>query len=240
MNSGDDIADPLDSVPDLCVGLCRFLGTLAGLAASLGLFKVLAGRWGYSFETVGQAWQAGAKGKALLLFSGLAGLLGGLIGQSVGASIRIKNDQVALRINVLWHLIANGQIGWIGSALALLTLTMRDKNATIAFMKLHGLRFGLSAMLISAVGSTFLAPVIWAFLASPRRLRDESWRAGVTVISFSVGISIGLLQSHLWGLSMPRGAILGFLFGLFLIPASSHMWQRDQQMRFNAQRRPAQ
>lgn len=233
MNSDADVAGNYGApLPHLCMGLCRCFGTIAYFAVAIGLFKYLASRWGYSFELVGQAWEAGAKGKALVFIPSLVGLLALAFGQSIGAAVAVASDRVSMRVNVLWHLFANGQIGWITLSLTVMSLTLRDKSVGIAFMKQHGIQYGLSAASVAAVGCSLIAFIIWPFVLNPLRQRDERWRAGTMVAAILLGISMGIAQSSLWGLSIPIGGAIGFLFAIFLIPASSSMWEKDQSRRF--------
>jgi len=233
MNSDADVAGTYGApLPHLCMGLSRCFGTIAYFAVAIGLFKYLANRWGYSFELVGQAWEAGAKGKALVFVPGFVGLFGLALGQSIGASVRVTSDRASMRINVLWHLFANGQIGWITLSLTVMSLTLRDKTTGIAFMKQHGIQYGLSAASVAAIGCTLIAFVMWPFVLNPLRQRDERWRVGTMVGALLVGISMGITQSFMWGLSIPIGGAIGFLLAIFLIPASSSMWEKDQSRRF--------
>lgn len=218
-------------MPHLCMGLSRFLGNIGYFTVAVGLFKYLAAHWGYSFEIVGEAWEAGGKGKALVLLPAFAGFLGLAIGQGIGASIKIKSDRVSMKINVLWHLFANGQIGWIALSLTLMSASLRDKSAGIAFMKQQGIQYSLSAVLVAAIGSSLVAFIMWPFVLNPLRQRDERWRVGTMLFSLLVGVSMGIAQASMWGLSIPFGAVFGFLLLLFLIPVSSSMWTKDQAKR---------
>jgi hypothetical protein len=181
---------------------------------------------------VGEAWEAGPKGKALVLLPAFAGLLGLAIGQGIGASIKIKSDRLSMKINVLWHLFANGQIGWIAFSLALMSATLKDKSAGIAFMKQQGIQYSLSAVLVAAVGCSLAAFIMWPFVLNPLRRRDDGWRAWVVLLSLLLGVSMGIVQAIIWRFSIPFGAVFGFLLMLLLMPVSSPMWERDQARRF--------
>ncbi len=218
--------------PDLCMGLSRLFGSFGFLFVAGSIAWLLKLHWGYnSIETMGQAWHTGAKGKAIILIPSVAGLLGLAVGQGVGVAVKVKDDGLALRINILWHLIANGLLGWVCCSLTLVALKLRDRNSVTAFMKQEGMRYNFSAILIALVGCSLIAVLMWALVGSLRRTRDERWQVASLLLSEAVGVSMGVIQSHFWSLSVPVGALVGFLFPLFLLPVSNSMWQKDQALR---------
>lgn len=218
--------------PFVCMGICRFLGTVGFFGCSTAAYRALGSSWNLPTNpfTVTDYSALGRTGAVALGMCAAAGFLGLTLGQVAGSSVRVKGNDLSLRLNVFWHCVANGSMVWLLYAGAVTALTIGDKSRIRSFAQDHGAEFFWSSWAIALIGSAVIAAVVGQLLTRRNRC-DQAGEIAMLILPLAVGIPMGLAESQLWDLSWPGAVIMGFVFPLSVTQVSSGMWERDQASR---------
>lgn len=92
--------------------LCRLLGGIGFIGASMGFFYGLNGALGLGLETASWA-TFGLKGWLLFAGAAVVGIVFMLAGYFIGAGIRVESERADFFISSVWHFLAFGVIAWI-------------------------------------------------------------------------------------------------------------------------------
>ncbi len=223
--------------PFLCMGICRFLGTVGFFGCGWPAFRAAQAHWHLRFERLDELAKLGRSGALALGVSVMVGFVGLAIGQRLGMGIRVRDNATSLRINVLWHCLANGSIIWLAYSGVLCAVAIGDRQLVQHFAREYGTAFFLSCAVIGLAGSVTIALCIGRLLTSGAR-RDGAGEKLMLILPFIVGIPMGLLVTAIWQLPSLGGAIFGFLFPSSLTTLAGGMWDRDQAMRTPGRPRP--
>lgn len=157
------------------------------------------------FET---GFPGGTKGWGIVGLCGFVGLIGLLLGQAVGSSIRIKENSTSLRLNILWHCVANGCMVWIADAGILCGLAIGDRTRLAEFSKQYGESYFWSVLAVAVAGSMAMAALLGE-ISTRRHGHNDAGEKVMLALPLLVGLPMGLVQAHLWNLPQVGGAIHG-------------------------------
>ncbi|TSA44504.1 hypothetical protein D4R51_03680 [bacterium] len=211
------------------MGLSRFIGSIFFYAVGLAVFSYLNDAWQLGVEKMGDIQKIGAKGYGALIIAMVTGLIGLVIGQSIGGAVRIKSDNLAEHLTIGWHYLANTSIIWmilngIGVSLAL-------GNTAENFFYGRGEDFFITAWIMAAIGSQLIS---WSLFISGRINLSGNSSLGnffARALPILVGVSMGVVQFGMYDLNILFGGVAGFILPYILIPVCANMWRKDSAMR---------
>jgi len=219
--------------PYLCMGLARLIGGILFLAISMPIFYWLKSSNHLAIDYILDIQNIGWPAYKVLGIAFIAGFVGMVIGQGIGASIKIYDDDVASRITIYWHYTINGLIIWLLGANAFLSLSMGyNKELIKLFYFTGGQNFGYWSLLFGALAG-FLTVI--AMGIGGRKMRygysEHSGLFWVKVVPYIVAFLISYIHFQLYDLPGYLVLLNGFIFPHILIFVSAYMWKRDMRMR---------
>jgi hypothetical protein len=209
--------------------LCRFCGAVAfsvgGLLVFYGIASVLdinpdftSGEGGWELKEI-----------AALLVSLLAGMLFGLIGFGLGASVNVRSENRNHMFAVMWHYLANGSMIWL-FLLYLVLIKVLGQPGTKQLFKELGVWYSTLAVLgIGGLGSLCMAAVL--LLSGQLKYGRKPRPTTSFLLAIPVSMAMGYSQFRLLNVSTNLWLIIGILFPLALIPFSAIMVARDLRQR---------
>lgn len=218
----------MSRLTNYCPAIGRFIGFIGFGIFGWGSFYLFSRAFNFGLVS----WQAmGAKGGFFLLVSIVIGIIGLLIGQGIGFSIKIRNDNLAEIINGMWHYLANGSIIWFLLSIIALSITIGRDNMKLLFSPENFLVPIIIIYLIAAVGSevTYLCMLFSGNvgLHYDRAVGDFFSR----ILPIVTGIAMGVVQFKGFGLPTIGGIIIGFIFPYIFIPITAHTRRKDMALR---------
>ncbi len=213
-------------MPYLCMGISRLFGGIAFLAASYEMFDMLNNKWHLGVKHLMELSSAGGKAYGALTISMIVGLVALVIGQGIGASIRVKNENLACQITITWHYLANTSIIWFLMAPSVTVITMGKAQSKVFFMT-FGDDFFIVTLIIAAIGGILISLSLtlsgW-ITAHRNQLLGMLLSRLLPII---IGITMGIFQFSGFGLPIFGGVIIGFVLPHVLIPICASMWRKD-------------
>jgi len=215
----------------ICYGLTRLVGAGGFGIAVVMVFFVAHSAFGVSFENTSSFNDLSRRQIVVAVVATVAGLLGLLIGQGIGASMPVRNDRTSELIDSLWHISANTVIVWIPAAGLLLGLAM-GREAMAAFWQSQGLleMIWLWCLLPMTAGLV-MASLLWFAL---QVLPDFGGGPVVLVLSrlsplvvFGLG---GIHAASRLGLAYAWGLPLALL-PIVILPLSAQTMKKDRDRR---------
>jgi len=210
------------------MGISRFVGSICFLLAAYYIFTWLNGAWDLGVEKIIDMKGLGAKGYGAFILSIVAGLIGLVIGQGIGGSIKIKNDNLAIHLTVIWHYWANTSIYWMVASMFTANIILGQSSDY--FFKNYANEFFIVGLVLSAIGSQF---IVWVnFFAGRMMMRGNP--LGVPIIKvfpIVVGFMMAFLHFGMFGINPVLGIAAGIILPFLIIPISGNMWKKDMLLR---------
>ena len=142
-------------MPYLCMGLSRFFGTVFFLSVSFAVFSYLNKAWQLGVEVMMNIAKIGPKGYVAIIISVIVGLIGLLIGQGIGAAIKIRSDALSEHLTVGWHYLANTIIIWL--FLSGISVSINLGDGVESFFYGQGRNFFTTVFIIAAIGGQLIS-----------------------------------------------------------------------------------
>ncbi|MFA7717298.1 MAG: hypothetical protein WC875_01110 [Candidatus Absconditabacterales bacterium] len=219
--------------PLLCMGLARLIGGILFLAVSLPIYYWLKNRWHLNLETFMDLKTIGWPAYKVIGIALAAGLVAMIVGQAIGASIKIYDDEVAVVITIYWHYIANGSIVWFMISLTPPAIYFwYDKELIKIFYENSGKNFPYWGFLFGALAGILIG---LAMKFGGKKIRDsnsinQAWFL-IKVAPYIITIIIAYIHYNIYGLPGYLVIVPAILFPYILVPISSYMWQKDMRRR---------
>lgn len=215
---------------DVSPALCRMLGFL-GFMFSLGFFILINKVFNLEISMLGFA-SLGAKGWALLIVSGIVGLVFMAVGWGIGINIQIKSEYVNSFIGSIWHFLAHGTLCWVVLWGIFLSLKYGQEGGK-EFVRVWVEREGGLMMIIQAFGwgivASFFAGIISGLAYS---------RLGVVLIGVLVSFLVGAyLQKDVYGMESASWILIGFLTAFMSVILTASMFSKDRKERTQIRKR---
>lgn len=208
--------------------LCRLCGAIGFTAGALLVFYVTAATFGVEHDFISTAgWEF--KEIIVLGSSLLAGILCGLLGFGLGASVEVRSEHRNHLLAVIWHYLANGSILWFFLLSLVLTKVLGQTG-----IKQHVDHFGIwySTFAIAGtgtIGSLACAGVL--LLAGQIKYLEKPRFLPCLLLSMPISIAMGYMQFRLLEISTGYWWIISVIFPFPLIPLSTMMVARDLRQR---------
>lgn len=215
--------------PYMCMGLARTIGSILGFLALIVVFNWLNRKWNLGINQMIDFQTIGSKGYGALALAGVAGLVGAIIGQVIGGSIPIKNENLASAITGYWHYIANYSIAWFLTIPVGFTLLLGKENVETFFTS-TGETFAYFFLGLAAINGILVCLsliVSGNMMSRGNPLGALIARLGPIVVSAACCSLIFLL----YDLPPYPGIVIGVIMPFILIPISSNMWRKDMARR---------
>jgi len=214
--------------PNLCMGISRLFGSIVFLIVSIWVFSYFNGVWKLGVEELIDIKDAGAAGYGALAIAIVAGLIGLLIGQGIGTSVKISSDDLATHITVGWHYLANTSIYWVLASSVAASLVLGDSAEY--FFQRNANEFFITGLVLSAIGSQV---IVWGnFIGVQMMKRGNPF--GVFIIKvfpIITGVMMAVLHLGAFGINPVIGIAAGFILPFIIIPMCAKMWRKDMLLR---------
>ncbi len=209
----------------------RFWGSIGFLSVALGIFYGVNRGLELGVDPM-DPFEATHRTTAIVLVvaSTVAGLIGLVIGQAIGASIPVRSDKIDAAICCVWHFAANGSILWMATTAACLTFSLGQDGAK-ALVQAHGpysfaaLVFAIGLPTAVVIGAMHFGLGRFLF----RRALEQTAAILPLLLALLAGGAAGLLQSWILKIGLVPGLLTGVMFALMLVPVSSGMLMSDLQ-----------
>ena len=226
----EEIEPELMIIREISIPLCRLLGSLGFILFSLGFmyFQNIALdlniNWNNPFSTPG----LGEKGLIVFIISFFMGIIGSLIGWSIGIKIKIKSEKIKQLIMLLWHYGVNGFIIWTFLSLNALFLTVGKAGLKEIYSSM-GMQIFIVVLVIGVLGS-WLISILLSLIRKNYILSS--------IFPVIIGLSMGFIQSIILDIPPLFELIAGFLYPFFLIPVSTYTIKRDVKIEYFEENKP--
>jgi len=217
-------------MPYLCMGLSRLFGGIAFLVVSFGMFNKLNDKWDLGIKHMMDISSTGGKAYLALVLSMFVGLIALVIGQIIGASIRVKNEDLACHITITWHYVAITSLIWLFMAPIPIAITLGKVQSKV-FFESFGDAFFIMAFIVAAVGGMLISLAMTISGKVGLKIDRGLGNLLSRMLPITIGIAMGIFQLSSIGFPIIGGVIIGFMLPYLLIPIASIMWRRDMARR---------
>lgn len=217
-------------MPYLCMGLSRLFGGIAFLIVAFGMFNKLNDKWDLGIKHMIDISSVGGKAYGALALSIFVGLIALMIGQIFGASIKVKNENLACHITITWHYVAITSILWLFMASVPIAITLGKVQSKI-FFESFGDAFFITAFIIAAIGGMLISLAMAISGRIGLKINQALGRILSRILPIIIGIVMGIFQISSFGFPIIGGVIIGFILPYLLIPIASIMWRKDMARR---------
>lgn len=171
----------------------------------------------------------GVKGIALVVVAFFIAIIGMLIGNGVGISIRVESKKTDFVISTLWHYVANGSILWILLWVMYLTKTIGRENAK-EFAESVGALPWICLLVIPIAGCLLIAGSL--LLIGLLNDRHKPMLLPCLIPSVPIAMMMGYIQLYLFRMQGILWVIAtGIILPVILIPFCTFMIMRDKFQR---------
>jgi len=215
--------------PYMCMGLVRSIGAILGVLTLLFVFDWLNKSWNLGVHQIIDIQTVGGKGYGALAITLVAGFIAAVIGQGIGGSIKIKNDNVAAAITAYWHYIANHSIAWFLTIPIGFTLLLGQENVKV-FFTATGDTFMYLFFVLAAINGILVCLII----TISGNIMNRGNPLGVFIARLGpivVSVVCCSLIFVLYDLPPYLGILIGVIMPFVLIPMCSNMWRKDMAKR---------
>lgn len=213
----------------MCMGLVRTIGTIFGFLAFLLVFNWLNKSWNLGVHQMIDIQKVGGKGYGALAITGVAGFIAAIIGQGIGGSIKVENDDVAAGITAYWHYIANHSIAWFLMIPVGFSLLLGQENVKVFFIA-TGDAFMYPFFGLAAINGILVCLII----TISGNMMNRGYPLGELIVRLgpiAVSVVCCSLIFMLYGLPPYPGILIGVVMPFILIPICSNMWRKDMANR---------
>ncbi|MCX6823547.1 MAG: hypothetical protein NT085_00260 [candidate division SR1 bacterium] len=215
--------------PYLCMGLSRMFGGALGVFALIFVFDWLNTSWNLGVHQIIDIQTVGGKAYGALAIAGVAGFIAAIIGQGIGASIKVRNDNLAAAITAYWHYTANHVIAWFLTIPVGFTLLLGKENVKVFFTATADtfmyLFFALA--MINGVLVCLIITISGNMMSKNNPFGLLLARLGPIIVSAGCCSLIFLLYE----LPPYPGIVIGIVLPFILIPICANMWRKDMTRR---------
>ena len=215
--------------PYMCMGLVRTIGAIFGVLTFLFVFEWLNKSWNLGVHQMIDIQTAGGKAYGALAITLVAGLITALIGQGIGGSIKVKNDNVAAGITAYWHYVANHSIAWFLTIPVGFTLLLGQENVKV-FFTVTGDTFMYLFFGLGALNGILVCLII----TISGRMMNRGNPLGVLLARLGpIALSVACCSLIFMAYDLPPypGIMIGVILPFILIPICSRMWRKDMAKR---------
>lgn len=208
--------------------LMRFIGSIGFATLGLGTFYLLQHISGINPD-IWNSPKWDLKFIVLLIASSIIGVLGGLFGFFLGASIQVKSERVNHSLSVLWHYLANGTLIWL-FLLALSLNKIYGKEKTNLFIDtVGGWYFTIYTIGIVTLGTLLIGLTLLLTGTLKEHTKPNFFMC--LILSFPITMAMGYVQYFLIGVHSNLWIFMGIAQSAMLHPVSIYFINRDKDQR---------